>query len=183
MLDRIRDFFADIPWENLGAMSSDAAGHLVAWIIIAIGFIGTFMPILPGPTIILVGAVVHRVWLGADQSMGWLCLSFLTLLVIVAHLVEYLASALGAKWYGASKWGMWGAILGGIVGIFFGIPGLFIGPLIGAFAFELVLAKKRFDSATRSTWGTLVGTALGILVKGGISVAMLAAILLDLLVW
>lgn len=183
MFEKLREFFFSIPWHNLGEMSSDALGNLLAWGLIVLGFIGTFLPILPGTILILAGALVHRFWLGAEHSLSWVGIGILVLLVLLSYLVENLASALGAKWYGASKAGMWGAIFGGLVGIFFGLPGLFLGPLAGAFAFELLLARKQLGGATRSTWGTLVGTALGILIKGGISLAMIGAIIVDLFVW
>lgn len=180
MFDKIRDFFGQIPWHNLGEMSWDMAGNLLAWGLIVLGFLGTFLPFLPGPILILAGGLVHRFWLGAEHSLSWIALGILIALVLLSYLVENLASAMGAKWYGASKWGIWGALFGGLVGIFFGLPGLFLGPLAGAFAFELLLARKQLGGATRSTWGTLVGTALGILIKGGISLAMVATILIDL---
>lgn len=183
MFEAIREFFSRISWENVGALSWDMVGNFVAWALIGIGFLGTFLPILPGTILILAGALVHRFWIGAESSLGWVGLGILALLVLLSYLVDNLASALGAKWYGASKWGMWGAVLGGLIGLFFGLPGLFIGPLAGAFAFELLLARKQITGATRSTWGTLVGTALGILVKGGIALAMIATIIVDLFVW
>ena len=180
MIERIREFFSQIPWHNLGEMSWDVVGNLVAWGLIVVGFIGTFLQVMPGSILILAGALVHRFWLGAEHSLSWVALGILGLLVLLSYLVDNLASAMGAKWYGASSWGVWGAVLGGVVGIFFGIPGLFLGPLVGAFAFELLVARKHVGGATRSTWGTLVGTMLGILARGGISLAMIVTIVIDL---
>jgi len=174
------DVFGSIPWGRVGEWSFDALGQVVAWSLIMIGFFGTFLPLIPGPILILVGALVHRLWLGAEHSLTWWTLGGLTLLLLLSILVEYLFSALGAKWYGSTKWGMWGAILGGLIGLFFGVFGLLLGPLVGAFAGEMLLARKRVAGSLKSTWGTLVGTAVGVLVKGGLALAMLVVILIDL---
>ena len=168
-------------WSQIFEESSDFVGNVVAWSLIIIGFIGTFMPIVPGPVLILIGAVVHRIWLGAEESLGWVGLTILGVLLTIAIVFENIASAMGAKWYGATKWGMWGAIFGGLVGIFFHIPGLIFGPLIGAFVGEMLFAKKRIGDATKSTWGTFVGIVVGILIKAFIAFAMLATILTSIL--
>jgi uncharacterized protein YqgC (DUF456 family) len=70
-----------------------------------------------------------------------------------------------------------------LVGLFFGLPGLIIGPLVGAFAAEKWIARKEFHPAMRATWGTVVGTTLGMAARVGISVAMIALFFVDALWW
>jgi uncharacterized protein YqgC (DUF456 family) len=176
----IQDFFQSIPWSGVGEWSYDAVGQAVAWGLIIVGFLGTFLPVLPGPILIVTGAVIHRLWLGPEHSLSWLTLGLLAFLLLCSIVADNLASAMGAKWFGATKWGMYGAIAGGVVGLFFGIIGLLAGPLIGAFAGELLLARKRISGSLKSTWGTLVGTAAGVLVRGGLAIAMLILIVVDL---
>ena len=80
--------------------------------------------------------------------------------------------------FGSTKWGMIGAVVGGTVGIFFSLPGLILGPLIGVFAFEMIFGRKelktatRVKTATRSTWGSLLGGTVGLIAKVVIGVAM-----------
>ena len=178
----IQEFFRSIPWSGVGAWSLDAIGQLISWSLIIVGFLGTFLPILPGPVLIVAGAVVHRLWLGAEQSVGWITIAVLGVLLALSIAADYVSSAMGAKWFGATKWGMWGALIGGVFGLFFGILGLLVGPLIGAFAGELLFARKKVSGSLKSTWGTLVGTAVGVLVRGGLAVAMIILFIIDLAV-
>ncbi len=174
---------AAFSWEGFGSASSEAVGQIIAWVLIAVGFFGTFLPLLPGPILIFAGAVVHRIWLGPENSIGWTGFGVLTALLLLTILVEYVASALGAKYFGATKWGMTGAIVGGIIGLFWGLPGIFLGPLIGAFSFEIAFARKDFKQGTRSTWGTLLGTAFGVVFKTFIAGAMVLWIVGDIFWW
>ena len=43
----------------------------VAVILFAVGLIGTVLPVFPGTLIILAGALLHRMMLGAEKSIGW----------------------------------------------------------------------------------------------------------------
>lgn len=144
--------------------------------LMAIGLVGTLVPMLPGTTLILLGAVLHHLLLPA-QSAGWPTLIGLTLLMLAAHVVDFVSGAVGAKRFGATKWGAYGGLIGALVGIFFGLPGLLVGPLFGVFVGEL-LGGQGVLPAGRSTWGTLIGTAAGMVLKLAIAVAMIAWFLL-----
>ena len=50
---------------------------LITIVLFAVGLIGTVVPVLPGTTIILAAAVVHRLALGADKGVSWLTLAVL----------------------------------------------------------------------------------------------------------
>src|SRR4051812_41214686 len=121
-------------------------------VLFAIGLIGTIAPVLPGTTIILAAAIIHRIMLGADKSIGWYTIIVLVLLTLATYGIDILAGYLGAKYFGATKWGTFGAILGALVGIFFGLVGLFVGPVIGVIVGE-VIAGKRMIEAGRAGWG------------------------------
>ena len=88
-------------------------------------------------------------------------------------LVDFVASALGAKRVGASKWAIWGSFIGSIVGIFFGLPGLIIGPFLGAFAGELI-AQSNMPRAAHVGLATWLGLLIGTVIKVGIAASMLA---------
>jgi uncharacterized protein YqgC (DUF456 family) len=128
----------------------------------AVGLIGTVLPILPGTTIILAAAIIHRVMLGPEKSIGWQTVAILVLLTLATYALDFLSGYFGAKYFGATRWGMFGAILGALVGIFFGIVGLFIGPVIGAILGEFIAGKRMID-AGRAGWGSLLGN-LGALI-------------------
>lgn len=133
-------------------------------VIMAVGLIGTVVPLLPGTTIILAAAVMHHFALGEERSVGWWTLGGLVVLTIISHVLDFVSGAMGAKKFGATRWGAIGGILGALVGIFFGLPGIFFGPLAGVLIGEL-LGGKGLLPAGRSTWGTLIGTTVGMVAK------------------
>lgn len=134
-----------------------------------VGLIGTVVPLVPGTVLILCGAVLNHF---ALQAIGWPTLVSLTVMMIAAQALDIVSGSLGAKWFGATRWGAIGGILGAIVGLFFGLIGIFVGPLIGALAGEL-LGGKGLLPAGRSSWGTLLGTTAGIIGKFSIGILMI----------
>lgn len=148
----------------------------LAWILTAllmlVGIIGSVVPLLPGAALILAGAIVHQLMLGNERGVGWWVIGALFLMTVLSYVVDIAASALGARRYGASKWGVWGGFIGAIVGLFFGLLGLVLGPIVGVLTGELILARKELGPAASASWGTLLGTLLGVLGKFVIAVAM-----------
>jgi uncharacterized protein YqgC (DUF456 family) len=144
----------------------------------AAGLIGTIVPVLPGTTIILAAAIIHRLVLGAEKSIGWKAIVILVLLTLVSYVFDFLGSFFGAKYFGATKWGALGAIIGMLVGLFFGIIGLFVGPVIGAVAGEFIAGKQMID-AGRAGWGSLLGNLGATIAKLFIALAMIAIFLLN----
>ena len=151
---------------------------LLTIVLFAIGLIGTILPVLPGTTIILAAAIIHRLVLGAEKSIGWKTIVVLVLLTLLSYAFDFLGSYFGAKYFGATKWGAFGAIAGALVGLFFGIIGLFAGPVIGAVAGEFIAGKRMID-AGRAGWGSLLGNIGAMLGKLIIAVAMISIFLMN----
>src|SRR5438067_4840328 len=149
-------------------------------LLMLIGLVGTVVPLLPGTTIILAAAVLHHFTIDANHSVGWWTLSALAVLMLLSFALELVSGSAGAKYFGATRWGAIGGILGGIVGMFFGLIGIFVGPLIGVMAGEL-LGGKGILPAGKSTWGTLLGTAAGMVGKFLIGVVMIVWFLITAL--
>lgn len=149
----------------------------ITLLLMLVGLVGTVLPLMPGTTIILAAAVLHRVMLGEALGVGWWTIGGLTALTVVSYALDFMSGALGAKWFGATRWGAFGGILGAIVGLFFGIIGIFVGPLIGVLLGEL-LGGKGLLPAGKSTWGTLLGTTAGIIARLIIAVLMIGWFLL-----
>lgn len=174
-------------WETLGgwwdAIPFMASGvWLLTGCLLLAGLAGSVLPLLPGPLLIFIAGILHT-FLLPEQGMGWQGIVVLSLLLVVSYVVDMLAGALGARWFGASRWGIAGVFVGGIVGLFFAPVGFLVGPLAGGLLFELVFARKRMAPAVKSTWGTLLGTGAGLVVRLVLSVAMIAAVLVDCLWW
>ena len=139
-------------FSDLFAGSGETLYDVSIWtsvvLLLVIGFLGTFLPILPGTTLIIAGAYLFYFTMGWESSgLAWQGLVVIGVLYLASILLDGVSGALGAKWFGSSKWGIIGAIVGGIVGLFFGIPGLILGPIVGVFLFEILFAKKRVKEA------------------------------------
>jgi len=151
---------------------------LLTMVLFAVGLLGAVLPVIPGTTIILAAAVIHRMMLGGEKSIGWWSISALILLTLASYMLDFLSGYFGAKYFGATKWGTFGAIIGAIVGLFFGIIGLFVGPVIGATAGEFIAGKKMI-AAGRAGWGSLLGNLGGMTGKLLIALAMITLFLVS----
>jgi len=149
--------------------------HPLCWTLIILlilaGLIGTFIPILPDTPLILAAALLHHIAF-APHGASWTTLIILTLLMIISLVIEFISGSIGAKHFGATRWGALGGFLGAIVGLFFAPFGLIIGPLAGVLICEL-LAGQGLLPATRSTWGTLIGAVAGAIAKFVIALIMI----------
>jgi len=154
-------------------MANDLFWWLAAVIVMAVGLIGTVLPIIPGTTIILAAAVVHRLMVGAEKGIAWWGIAGLVVLMLLSYGLDFASSYFGAKYFGASRWGVAGAVIGGILGIFTGFVTLLVLPIAGAIIGE-VIAGKRLVSAGKAGWGTLLGTIAGMVGKLALGLAMVA---------
>jgi len=145
---------------------------LITIVLFAVGLIGTVVPVFPGTTVILAAAIIHRWMLGPEKSIGWRALAVLVVLTLASYAIDVVSGYFGAKYFGATKWGTFGAIVGALVGLFFGIVGLFIGPVLGAIVGEFIAGKRMID-AGRAGWGSLLGNLGGMIGKLMIALAMI----------
>lgn len=143
---------------------------------VIVGLVGTIVPALPGVIFIYAG-----LWLGAwidnYQHVGFWTLLVLGILTALAMLGDLLASSVGVKKAGASKQAFWGTTIGSIVGMFFGLPGLFLGPMIGAGVGEYYAHQDAYKAGKISLVAFL-GMVIGIAVKLAIAVLMVGVLFL-----
>lgn len=99
--------------------------------LVAVGIVGTVLPWLPGVPLVF-GALLLAAWIDDFQRVSAFTVGVLAALTVVAVLVDLAASTLGAERVGASGRAVAGAALGTVVGAFFGLPGLLLGPFLGA---------------------------------------------------
>lgn len=137
--------------------SQEIIGLIVALLVMFFGLIGSVVPALPSTPLVLIAAVGHKLYF-QQASLGWFAMSTLVGLTVFSLVVDYLATIYGARRFGAGRRGMIGAIVGGLVGIFFGLPGVLLGPFLGAALFELT-GRRTFKDA----WWAGVGATLGLL--------------------
>ena len=156
----------------------DTVWWFAAIVAMAIGLLGTVLPVVPGTTIILAAALVHRLVVGAEKGMSWWLIGVLVLLTAITYAIDFAATYVGAKYFGATRWGVIGAVIGGIVGIFTGFVTLLVAPIIGAIAGEMIAGKKMID-AGKAGWGTLLGNLAGMVSKLAIGLAMIVLFLVN----
>lgn len=151
--------------------TGEIIGLSLALLVMLAGLIGSLFPALPGPPLVLAAAVGHRLVFG-EASISNFVLVLLVLLTLLALALDFLASMLGARKFGATWRGVTGAVVGGVVGLFFSLPGIILGPFVGAMLFEM-LGDKEFKNAAHAGLGATVGLLLGIMGKFSIGVVMI----------
>ena len=143
----------------------------VAAVMVALGVAGTVLPGLPGVPLVYAGLCVAA-WADGFQRVGALVLALLGLLTLLSFIVDFAAVALGARRVGATRLAVAGAALGMFAGLLFGLPGLLLGPFVGAVAGEL-LSHGRVEQAGRAGIATWLGLLFGTLAKLALVFAML----------
>ena len=144
---------------------------VLAGLLVIVGLAGTILPALPGVPLVFAGLLVAA-WIGDFQKIGWPTLTLLALLTALAIAADVVATLLGAKRAGASKLALLGAAIGSIVGIFFGLIGIFVFPFIGAIAGELI-ARQRLGQAAKVGFATWLGLLIGALAKLSLAITMI----------
>ena len=147
-----------------------------AALLIIAGIAGAILPVLPGVPLVF-GGMLLAAWADGFQHVGAITLTIVGVLCVIALLVDFVAGLLGAKRVGASPRALWGAAIGTVAGLFFGLPGLLLGPFIGAVVGELT-AGSRVDHATRVGVGTWLGLLFGTLAKLALCFTMVGVFLL-----
>ena len=143
----------------------------LAVILVIGGLVGLVFPALPGAPILYAGLFVAA-WAEDFAYVGATTLVVLGIMTILTYAFDFLASAFGAKRFGASRRAVIGATLGAIVGIFFGIPGILLGPFMGAVLGELS-NRPDLKAAGLAGVGATIGLALGVAAKLTLAFAML----------
>ncbi len=142
----------------------------VAVLLVLAGIAGAVLPALPGVPLVFAGLLLAA-WIDGFEKVGPLPLVFLALLTLLSFVVDFAATALGAKKVGASRWAVLGAALGTVVGVFFGFLGLLLGPFVGAVIGELVV-QKDWRQAGRAGAGTWLGVVFGTAAKLALAFTM-----------
>jgi uncharacterized protein YqgC (DUF456 family) len=127
---------------------------IILWILAALlviaGFVGVIAPVLPGAPLVFAGLLLAA-WAEDFQYVGMWTLIVIAALMGLTYVVDAIAGAVGVKRVGASRWAIWGAAIGTLVGVFFGLVGILLGPFLGAVVGELI-ARKDVAMAGRAGW-------------------------------
>ena len=153
-----------------GVLCSNDTVSILLWVLcvvmVIVGLVGVVMPTLPGHMLILAGLILGA-WADGFMRVGVWTLVVVGLIALASYGVDFIAVALGAKHLGASPRAMTGAALGTRAGLFFGLPGVIVGPFVGAVIGELTTHRdlKRAGRAGLAAW---IGFAIGTAIKVGV---------------
>ena len=152
-------------------MSVEMLWWVLALLLVVAGIAGSVLPALPGVTLVFLGLLLAA-WIGDFQQVGPFPLVVLGLLTLLSFVIDLAATALGAKRVGATKLAVVGAAFGTLAGLFLGLPGLILGPFVGAVAGEM-MSHGQVQQATRAGIATWVGLLFGTLAKLALVFTML----------
>ena len=155
--------------------------EILSWTLLVVlllgGLVGVLLPILPGALIIFIGALLHKIL--TPEWLSWTTVALLGVLVLVERLLDFLGTMVGAKWLGATRWGIFGAVVGGIVGIFFGLPGLILGPVFGALVGEIIFARRSLRLSAKAGFGAAIGFGLSTVARVALALLMILIVIVD----
>jgi len=149
---------------------------VLATALVLAGIAGLVLPALPGAPLLFAG-LLFAAWADDFAFVGQKTLIVLGVMAALSYVLEFAASALGARRFGASPRAVTGAALGTIAGIFFGLPGILLGPFIGAVVGELTV-RQDLQLAARSGIGAFIGFVLATAGKLALGFAMLGLFML-----
>ena len=158
----------------------DTLWWILSIALIVVGVAGTVLPALPG-TLFVLGGIVLAAWIDDFTRVGWVSVAVVTVLAVLAWVLDYVAGLLGAKKAGASKLAIVGAVLGTVVGLFMGLIGVFFMPLVGAAIGEYI-AQKDHARAAHVGIATWLGIMAGMVAKVVIAFMMIGVFVVALLV-
>jgi uncharacterized protein len=144
---------------------------IFAFVMLLAGIITVFIPILPGAPLAWLGIFAYAYGTNFEKISGP-AVALLGALALLTLVMDWFMPMLGVKGQGASRYAVWGALAGGLVGLFMlGPVGIIAGPFLGAFLGEYAFTmdpRKSFKSGM----GTLVGFVVGSLLKVAIIFTM-----------
>lgn len=134
----------------------------IAIVLMIVGIAGCLLPVLPGPPLSYLGLVVFHFTRFADISKNLFII--LAIVAVVVTVIDYVVPIWGTRRFGGSKYGIRGATVGLVIGLFLGPLGIIIGPFIGAVVGELIF-KDDIKYALKAGFGSLLGFLTGVGLK------------------
>jgi uncharacterized protein YqgC (DUF456 family) len=141
---------------------------VISSILMLLGLAGSILPILPGPPLSFIGLFLLALLKHFSPPLTPTLVIILAIVTILVIVMDYIIPLLGAKKYGASKWGVWGSVLGMAIGIFWSPFAMLLGAFIGAVVVEWLVGKKKGE-ALRAGWGVVMGTLFATILRLGVA--------------
>lgn len=154
--------------------------QLASIILLILGLLGTFLPVLPGLLLSLCGLLIYK--FGTDSPISMIYIWIFVFLTFLSAILNYVIPARTNRKYGGTRWGSIGSVVGTLVGMFF-IPvpfGFLIGMFLGVFVGELLHDANDKKKAWNSTKGALIGFLYGTGFNFIVGLAMFLVVLIDI---
>lgn len=141
----------------------DVALLIIGFLLIVVGIIGSILPALPGPPIAWLGVLC--VYLTKWVEVSYSVLIITGIITLIIAVLDYVIPAKGTKYFGGTKYGIWGTNIGLIAGFFFPPFGFILGPFVGALVGELIYNSKDQKRALKAAIGSFIGFLSSIFIK------------------
>ena len=136
---------------------------VLAAIFLILGFLGTFIPVLPGAPLAWIGLLLS--YFSSLNEISILCLVITGVVAVAVSIFDNFLPVIMTNKIGGSKAATIGSTIGLIIGLFMGPAGIILGPFLGALAGELIHSKGQFLTSLKSAWGAFLGFLLGTGIK------------------
>ena len=136
---------------------------IVAGILLLLGFLGTFVPVLPGAPLAWAGLLAAH--FSQYNEISVLCLIITGAVAVAVSILDNVLPVFMTNRVGGSKAATLGSTIGLIVGFFLGPVGIIVGPFLGALVGELIHSNGNFEASIKSAWGAFLGFLLGTGIK------------------
>lgn len=136
----------------------DLIFKLLFAVLMLIGAAGAVLPVLPGAPLAFASLLLAKILNFSELS--WWLIALFGVLTLVGALLDYLLPIATTKKLGGSKYGIWGLVIGLIVGILFspfGLISIILAPFLGALIGELIYDRKNHKRAMRAASGSVIG--------------------------
>ena len=136
---------------------------IVGFVLMILGLIGSFLPVLPGVSLSWIGLLLLY-FTEKIQSNYWV-LGITLIITIIVTILDYVIPAKGTKKFGGTKYGIWGTNIGLILGLFFPPIGFIVGPFVGAFVGEILNNSSDTNGALKAATGSFIGFLVSTFMK------------------
>lgn len=132
---------------------------IVAGVLLLVGFLGTFVPVLPGAPLAWAGLLAAHFSRFNNISILWLIIT--GVIAVVVSIIDNFFPVTMTKKFGGSKYATTGATIGLIIGFFTGPWGIILGPFLGALVGEWINKEGINEGVFKAAFGAFMGFLLG----------------------
>ncbi len=139
------------------------AFSILAGILLLLGFLGTFVPVLPGAPLAWLGILLA--FFSYYNEISFVILIVTAVAAVIVSILDNVLPVMLTNKIGGSKAATIGSTIGLVAGFFLGPAGIIAGPFLGALIGELINSNGDFFTSLKSAWGAFLGFVLGTGIK------------------